>query len=104
MTIERGLRLRRLYLHRAVKLNHVNEGYEARKKEDEVNERKRKAEVDKDWEGASCPYIASLCISDPSVSQPTERFALGAGEISLGTRKRKQRRSRTSWANILRLL
>ncbi len=76
MTIERGLRLRRLYLHRAVKLNHVNEGYEARKKEDEVNERKRKAEVDKDWEGASCPYIASLCISDPSVSQPTERFAL----------------------------
>jgi len=35
---------------KAVKLNHVNEGYEARKKEDEVNERKRKAEVDKDWE------------------------------------------------------
>ncbi|KLO12743.1 DnaJ-domain-containing protein [Schizopora paradoxa] len=35
---------------KAVKLNHANEGYEARKKEDEVNEKKRKAEADKDWE------------------------------------------------------
>jgi len=35
---------------RAVKMNLANEGLEARKKEDEVNEKKRKAENDKVWE------------------------------------------------------
>lgn len=36
---------------RAIKMNLANEGLEAKKKEDEVNQRKRKAEDDKNWEG-----------------------------------------------------
>ena len=40
-------------------MNLANEGLEARKKEEEVNARKRKAEDDASWEGAlfiSCVY------------------------------------------------
>ena len=36
---------------RAVKMNLANEGLEARKKDEEVAQRKRKAEDDKTWEG-----------------------------------------------------
>lgn len=39
--------------HRAIKMNLANEGLEARKKDEEVAQRKRKAEEDKSWEGAS---------------------------------------------------
>jgi len=42
---------------RAVKMNLANEGLEARKKEDEIATRKRKAEEDKTWEGAFCIYF-----------------------------------------------
>lgn len=38
---------------RAVKMNLANEGLEARKKEEEVTARKRKAEDDARWEGKS---------------------------------------------------
>lgn len=37
--------------HRAVKMNLANEGLEAKKKEEEVNAKKRKAEEDAAWEG-----------------------------------------------------
>lgn len=37
---------------RAIKLNLANEGLEARKKEEEVAAKKRKADEDKAWEGA----------------------------------------------------
>jgi DnaJ family protein C protein 8 len=37
--------------HRAVKMNLANEGFEARKKEEEVVAKKRKAEDDAKWEG-----------------------------------------------------
>lgn len=40
-------------VHRAVKMNLANEGLEAKKKEDEVLARKRKAEEDANWEGLS---------------------------------------------------
>lgn len=36
---------------RAVKMNLANEGLEARKKEEEVAAKKRKAEEDAQWEG-----------------------------------------------------
>ena len=36
---------------RAVKMNLANEGFEARKKEEEVAGKKRKAEEDARWEG-----------------------------------------------------
>jgi len=41
---------------RAIKMNLANEGLEARKKEEEVAAKKRKAEEDKAWEGtcSSC--------------------------------------------------
>ena len=38
---------------RAIKMNLANEGLEAKKKEDEVNAKKRKAEEDAQWEGMS---------------------------------------------------
>jgi DnaJ family protein C protein 8 len=37
---------------KAVKMNLANEGFEARKKEEEVSMKKRKAEQDANWEGA----------------------------------------------------
>lgn len=40
-------------LNRAIKMNLANEGLEARKKDEEVAQRKRKAEDDKSWEGMS---------------------------------------------------
>lgn len=42
---------------RAIKMNLANEGLEAKKKEEEVNSRKRKAEEDKNWEGLFRKYI-----------------------------------------------
>jgi len=38
-------------------MNLANEGLEARKKDEEVAQRKRKAEEDKSWEGASTLYL-----------------------------------------------
>lgn len=56
----RLLAIKRLTSLRAIKMNLANEGLEARKKEEEVVARKRKAEEDKAWEGmCSCrnpPY------------------------------------------------
>ena len=40
-------------VHRAVKMNLANEGLEAKKKEEEVLAKKRKAEEDLSWEGLS---------------------------------------------------
>ena len=47
-------------VHRAVKMNLANEGLEAKKKEDEVLAKKRKAEEDASWEGLSLriPFTA----------------------------------------------
>jgi DnaJ family protein C protein 8 len=39
-------------VHRAVKMNLANEGLEAKKKEEEVIAKKRKAEDDAHWEGS----------------------------------------------------
>ena len=45
---------------RAIKMNLANEGLEAKKKEDEVNAKKRKAEEDAQWEGMSS-YALFAC-------------------------------------------
>jgi hypothetical protein len=39
--------------HRAIKMTLANEGLEAQKKDQEMSERKRKKEADKNWEGTS---------------------------------------------------
>jgi DnaJ family protein C protein 8 len=55
--------------NRAIKMNLANEGLEARKKDEEVAQRKRKAEEDKSWEGESkSPFIHN--ISDEMVHLP----------------------------------
>ena len=46
---------------RAVKMNLANEGLEARKKEEEVAAKKRKAEDDATWEGVSLLSSVVLC-------------------------------------------
>ena len=48
-------------------MNLANEGLEAKRKEEEVNAKKRKAEEEKVWEGAptgSCPCNQFLILSD----------------------------------------
>lgn len=47
------------HLVRAVKMNLANEGLEARKKEEEVNAKKRKAEEEAQWEGTSFRCLAN---------------------------------------------
>lgn len=49
-----------LLLGRAVKMNLANEGLEARKKEEEVSAKKRKAEEDANWEGKFSCWPCSL--------------------------------------------
>jgi hypothetical protein len=44
-------------------MNLANEGLEARKKEEEVTSRKRKAEEDKAWEGMFDFYLQSACLA-----------------------------------------
>ena len=46
-----ALGLTRFHVRRAVKMNLANEGLEAKKKEEEVMAKKRKAEEDANWEG-----------------------------------------------------
>lgn len=50
---------------RAVKNNLANEGLEARKKEEEVESKKRKADNDKVWEGAHRLLSYKPCILTP---------------------------------------
>lgn len=50
--------------NRAIKMNLANEGLEARKKEEEVTSRKRKAEEDKAWEGAFGFLSYSFCFTN----------------------------------------
>ena len=47
---------------RAIKMNLANEGLEARKKEEEVAAKKRKAEDDKLWEGVLRWNISFACV------------------------------------------
>lgn len=46
-------------VYRAVKMNLANEGLEAKKKEDEVMAKKRKAEEDASWEGLSPQMLST---------------------------------------------
>lgn len=66
MLIEEEVRRRK-----AIKMNLANEGLEAKKKEDEVSTRKRKAEEDKSWEGTY--WIISNYISSDSDCFPSHR-------------------------------
>ena len=61
---------RSLHNRRAVKMNLANEGLEARKKEEEVNAKKRKAEEDAQWEGE---HVVHLCFVPYLTPRPANR-------------------------------
>ena len=55
-------------------MNLANEGFEARKKEEEVEARKRKAEEDKVWEGEFIiPSVYELCALNENRKPGTTR-------------------------------
>jgi hypothetical protein len=62
---------------RAVKMNLANEGFEARKKDEEVAAKKRKAEDDAKWEGNVLLYDSnSRCSCPPHRNPGTARGQL----------------------------
>lgn len=79
---------------RAIKMNLANEGLEAKKKDEEIAAKKRKAEDDKVWEGSygmvmfSCTIVI-LCPQKPGNS------VLAAGVISVIRIQRKKRRPKS---------
>ncbi len=78
-------------------MNLANEGLEARKKEDEVNAKKRKAEEDARWEGEyHIPLHGLRPVSDRD-PQRTESNGWVTGGISLReVRRRRSPRSPSS--------
>lgn len=86
-----------LLLYRAIKMNLANEGLEARKKDEEVAQRKRKAEDDKTWEGALTVISFPLPRTTPdilgSAIQKTESSVSIAGAaLPPPARRRRKRR------------
>jgi len=71
-------------------MNLANEGLEARKKDEEVAQRKRKAEDDKNWEGIS---VSHFFFSPYSLIafQIIENNVLIAGAASLAPARRRRR-------------
>ena len=75
---------------RAIKLNLANEGLEAQRVETEKNERKRKADADKAWEGTSFVLLLLHLLTD-RVPQRIEKNESGIGETLLRIRKRRRK-------------
>jgi DnaJ family protein C protein 8 len=72
-------------------MNLANEGLEAKRKEEEVIHRKRKAENDKSWEGAflfiSTPYFCFTSVNE----QKVEKIVWIAGDRSPPLARRRRR-------------
>jgi hypothetical protein len=87
---------------RAVKMNLANEGFEARKKEEEVTAKKRKAEDDARWEGTVLyhSYMSFLAILMPTLQKPGNS-AWTVGVPSPIHRKRRRNRRATFLAEVL---
>jgi hypothetical protein len=86
---------------RAIKMNLANEGFEARKKEEEVTAKKRKAEDDARWEGTVLPFVqVFLAVLMPTLQKPGNS-AWTAGVPSPTHRKRRKNRRATFLAEIL---
>ena len=76
---------------RAIKMNLANEGLEAKKKEDEVNAKKRKAEEDAQWEGTSRPVF--VCALLDVLSTATREQRVGSWRsFSQGKQKKKKQK------------
>ena len=65
---------------RAVKMNLANEGFEARKKEEEVTAKKRKAEDDARWEGNVLSFRIGL--PGDSHARPRRNSGTARGQLA----------------------
>lgn len=79
---------------RAIKMNLANEGFEARKKEEEVTAKKRKAENDAKWEGTVLynSYGSSWRFSCPPQKPGNSAWTVGA-PLPIHRKRRKSRRA-----------
>jgi hypothetical protein len=75
-------------------MNLANEGLEARKKDEEIALRKRKAEEDKQWEGTQLSFVAYIVIHVLFILQRIESIALIVGGVFRTRRKRRKQKSR----------
>ena len=72
-------------------MNLANEGFEARKKEEELSAKKRKAEEDARWEGnVMCPVPASLSCSCPTENRE-QRVGSWRNFSNTSKKKKKQK-------------
>jgi len=75
-------------------MNLANEGFEARKKEEEVTERKRKAEEDARWEGNVLPSRTIITLLDPhtcSIDNREQRVDSWRSFANTSKKKKKQK-------------
>ena len=71
-------------------MNLANEGLEARKKEEEVNAKKRKAEDDAKWEGGYSPNLATQTLSHIGSPENREQRVGNWRSFAAGTKKKKK--------------
>lgn len=71
-------------------MNLANEGLEARKKDEEVATRKRKAEEDKQWEGKSLMLSQLPLFSDYVTSLENRDERVGSWRTFSNTKKKKK--------------
>ena len=72
-------------------MNLANEGLEAKRKEEEVVQRKRKAEDDKSWEGALLLFFCIIPSFTSMTEQRVESTVLIVGDHSLHQARRRRR-------------
>jgi DnaJ family protein C protein 8 len=76
---------------RAIKMNLANEGFEARKKEEEVTARKRKAEDDARWEGNCINSRTDLPSNSHACPTETREQRVGSWRTFTNTSKKKKK-------------
>ena len=78
---------------RSIKMNLANEGFEARKKEEEVTAKKRKAEDDARWEGTVLyhSYRSSWRFSCPPTETREQRVDSWRSFANTSKKKKKQK-------------
>lgn len=76
---------------RAIKMNLANEGFEARKKEEEVTAKKRKAEDDARWEGNVLSFRTDLPGNSHARPTETREQRVGSWRTFSNTSKKKKK-------------
>jgi DnaJ family protein C protein 8 len=79
--------------HRAVKMNLANEGLEAKKKEEEVIAKKRKAEDDASWEGMPPERLSTISINSSALVTANREQRVGSWRsFAKGSKKKKKQK------------